>query len=83
LANSETEVYPVVLRGINRQAIFEDDEDREMFLVTVDQHKKQSGFKLLAFCLMGNHVHFLKFSTGYSLTQKNVCYQLFNRYSGF
>jgi REP element-mobilizing transposase RayT len=59
LANSETEVYSVVLRGINRQAIFEDDEDREMFLVIVDQYKKQSGFKLLAFCLMGNHVHLL------------------------
>ena len=29
---SETGVYHVMLRGINRQLIFEDDEDRSKFL---------------------------------------------------
>jgi REP element-mobilizing transposase RayT len=66
---SETGIYHVVLRGINRQTIFEDDEDREMFLVTVEQYKKQSGFKLLAFCLMGNHVHLLMKTENESLGQ--------------
>jgi len=56
---SETGIYHVVLRGINKQTIFEDEEDNEIFLVTVNQYKKQSGYKLLAYCLMGNHIHLL------------------------
>lgn len=56
---SETGIYHVVLRGINKQIIFEDEEDNEMFLVTVNQYKKQSGCLLLAYCLMGNHIHLL------------------------
>jgi len=56
---SDTGIYHVVLRGINRQTIFEDEEDNEMFLLTLDQYKKKSGYKLLTYCLMGNHVHLL------------------------
>jgi len=56
---SETGIYHVVLRGINKQTIFEDEEDNEMFLVTVNQYRKQSGYLLLAYCLMGNHIHLL------------------------
>jgi len=41
---SETGIYPVVLRGINKQTIFEDEEDNEMFLMTLIQYRKQSGF---------------------------------------
>ncbi len=50
---SETGIYHVVLRGINKQTIFEDEEDNEMFLVTVKQYREQSDYKLLAYCLMG------------------------------
>jgi hypothetical protein len=32
---SETGIYHVVLRGINKQTIFEDTEDHEMFLQTI------------------------------------------------
>ena len=56
---SETGIYHVVLRGINKQTIFEDEEDNEKFLVTVKQYKEQGGYQLLAYCLMGNHIHLL------------------------
>ena len=56
---SETGIYHVVLRGINKQTIFEDEEDNEKFLVTVKRYKEQSGYQLLAYCLMGNHIHLL------------------------
>ena len=56
---SETGIYHVILRGINKQMFFEDDEDHEMFLKTLKQYKSQSQYKLLAYCLMGNHVHLL------------------------
>ena len=48
-----------MLRGINRQNIFEEDEDRIHFLNTVNRCKEASGFKLHAFVLMTNHIHFL------------------------
>ena len=48
-----------MLRGINRQQIFEDDEDREHFLETLAQYREQCGYTVYAYCLMGNHVHIL------------------------
>ena len=56
-ANSN--IYHVMLRGINRQNIFEEDEDRIQFLNAVIRCKEKSGFKLHAFVLMTNHIHFL------------------------
>jgi len=48
-----------MLRGINKQQVFEDDEDNETFLWCLGEVKKISGFELYAYCLMGNHVHLL------------------------
>ena len=57
---SRTNIYHVMLRGINQQVIFEEDDDRRFFLHTVKKAKEASGFKLYAFCLMSNHVHLLR-----------------------
>ena len=48
-----------MLRGINQQQIFEDREDYEKFLEILKNCKAICGFKLFAYCLMGNHVHLL------------------------
>jgi REP element-mobilizing transposase RayT len=48
-----------MLRGINQQQIFEDEEDNLKFLQILKECKEVSGFWLLAYCLMGNHVHLL------------------------
>jgi REP element-mobilizing transposase RayT len=48
-----------MLRGINRQEIFLDDEDREHFLSSLVTVKRASGCRVLAYCLMTNHVHLL------------------------
>ncbi len=48
-----------MLRGINKQVIFEDDEDCEKYLQCIRDCKAISGFQLYAYCLMGNHVHLL------------------------
>jgi len=48
-----------MLRGINRQSIFLDDEDNEKFLKILKDCKAVSEFELYAYCLMGNHVHLL------------------------
>ena len=52
-------VYHVVLRGNNKQTIFYDDEDQEVFLNRIKLAKEKYMFDLYSFCLMGNHVHLL------------------------
>lgn len=56
---SEQNIYHVMLRGINRQQIFMDEEDNRHFLKVLCQCRELSGFSLFAYCLMGNHVHLL------------------------
>jgi REP element-mobilizing transposase RayT len=48
-----------MIRGINQQDIFTDDEDDEKFLVILDHYRQKIEFELYAYCLMGNHVHLL------------------------
>ncbi|MEH7236636.1 transposase [Bacillus sp. JJ1562] len=54
---SGTNVYHVIIRGINRQTIFEEEEDSLKFLETLKRLKDRCGFEIYAYCLMGNHVH--------------------------
>ena len=52
---SETGIYHIILRGINRQTIFEDDEDAVKFLQTLEKYKQENEYEIYAYCLMGNH----------------------------
>jgi len=56
---SESGIYHVMLRGINQQNIFENEEDNKKFLEIIEKYKKETDFKIYAYCLMGNHVHLL------------------------
>ncbi len=54
---AESGIYHVMLRGVNRDAIFLDDEDCARFLLALGQAKAASGCSVLAYCLMSNHAH--------------------------
>lgn len=56
---SESGIYHIMIRGVNREAIFEDDEDRKKFLESLGYYKEKSRYKLYGYCLMSNHVHIL------------------------
>ena len=56
-AASDSGIHHVMVRGINRQPIFLDDEDRERFLLCLAAVRSLSGCRILAYCLMRNHVH--------------------------
>lgn len=48
-----------MLRGINKQVIFESDEDRYRFIKTINRFKAKSKYEVYGYCLMSNHVHLL------------------------
>jgi REP element-mobilizing transposase RayT len=50
-------VYHVMSRGNGRQPIFLGDEDRERFLDVLARVVRRFGWRLHAYCLMGNHYH--------------------------
>lgn len=50
-------MYHVILRGNNRHDIFLDNQEREQFLLFLENGIKKFACKLHAFCLMTNHVH--------------------------
>ena len=56
---SSTGIYHVVLRGINRQIIFEEDEDYQKLLQTLQEYKETSGYEIYGYCFMSNHIHLL------------------------
>jgi REP element-mobilizing transposase RayT len=56
---SKTKIYHLILRGINKQTIFEDDEDRIKLIQTIQECKYRSSLELYAYCLMSNHIHLL------------------------
>ena len=57
--HSESGIYHVILRGINRQDIFEEDGDKDRFIKTIKYYKSISKYKIFAYCLMSNHIHLL------------------------
>ncbi len=56
---SSTGVYHVMIRGVNKQLIFQKTNDYHYFLRIVADCKEELPFQLYAFCLMPNHVHLL------------------------
>ena len=63
-----TGVYHVMLRGINRNVIFHDEQDFRKFIKVLQMHahpvdndgiEKEPSCYIYAYCLMSNHVHLL------------------------
>ena len=54
---SKTGLYHVVVRGVNKQNIFFDDDDRKFFLHLLKKFSQKYGIRIYAYCLMENHVH--------------------------
>lgn len=52
-------VYHIMVRGINREDIFTDEQDRQNYLSTLKKYKDICGYEVYGYCLMSNHVHLL------------------------
>ena len=58
-AISESNIYHVVIRGADRQQMFEENNDYAKYLDILGYYKKECQFEIYAYCLMSNHVHLL------------------------
>lgn len=56
---SSSGIYHIMVRGINRQDLFEDDEDRQRLIETLALYKEKSGYRLYGYCMMSNHIHII------------------------
>jgi len=69
------EYMHIIARGINKQMIFGDDEDKTFFLSMVKHFKKEEFIKIVVFCLMDNHIHLLVHDPDHriSVFMKRLC----------
>lgn len=56
---TESGFYHTMIRGVNRQIIFEESSDYSHFLDLTKRFKEDCGIDVLAYCLMDNHAHFV------------------------
>jgi len=61
--------YHVMLRGINREFIFEQEADKEHFMQFLTEQRAAGAFSLFAWCVMGNHAHSLLRATKDNLSR--------------
>lgn len=54
---SSLNIYHVVIKGVDRQIMFEERSDYEKYLDILSYYKDSLGYELYAYCLMSNHVH--------------------------
>ncbi|SES91588.1 REP element-mobilizing transposase RayT [Oceanobacillus limi] len=66
---SRNGMYHIMLRGINRQTIFEDEEDKGRLLETLIKYKTISRYSIYSYCFMDNHIHLLMRENGESLSK--------------
>ncbi|KAB3530684.1 hypothetical protein [Alkaliphilus serpentinus] len=55
---SESGLYQIILQGINKHIIFEDEEDKEKFLQTLNNYKVKRGYMVYGYSLMGKSYTF-------------------------
>lgn len=56
---SSTGIYHIVIRGADRQLMFEEHADYIKYLNYLEYYKNECDFDIYAYCLMSNHVHIL------------------------
>lgn len=72
-------VYHVVIRGADRQLIFEESMDYKKYLEILEFYQEECSFELYAYCLMSNHVHLLVYAQTTSL--ENIFRRINTRYA--
>lgn len=67
--SSKTNVYHIILRGIDKQDIFLSDSDYIKFLNILKENILKYNFDVFSYCLMSNHVHIVIFDKTESISK--------------
>ena len=71
----------LIIRGVGKQVIFEDQKDYAYFLKILERFSQEADISILAYCLMENHVHLLVFDpqghTSFMMKKLEVSYAYF------
>ena len=54
---SKSRLYHILLRGIEKQDIFIDDEDKNKMMQILKDKKQDKAFYIYAYCILSNHIH--------------------------
>lgn len=81
---SESGYQHVIVRGNNKQILFEEEEDYKFFIKRMGMYSREAEIRLSAYCLMENHVHILvkdqEDAVGKMMSRLGTCYaQYYNR----
>lgn len=76
---SSINVYHIVIKGVDRQIMFEEKSDYEKYLDILSYYKDSLEYELYAYCLMNNHVHLVIYTPVSSL--ESVFRHINTRYS--
>jgi putative transposase len=57
ILKSSTGYQHIMLRGINRDNLFESDQEKDYFLNSIYRAGEKGRFKVIGYCLMNTHVH--------------------------
>ena len=58
-----TNYIHLIVQGVNREYIFKKDEWKEEYIKIIKTKIKETDIKILAYCIMDNHAHFLIYYT--------------------
>ena len=56
---NNTKVFHVMIQGINKEYIFEEDIEKETYLRYLKEKIKDKELQMISYCVMSNHAHFL------------------------
>lgn len=56
---SQSGYYHVIIRGVNHQSIFFDDEDRIKMKNCLKRYSAETAIVIIVYCFMDNHIHLL------------------------
>lgn len=56
---SETEIYHIMIRGINKEYVFKNNTYKRYFKDGIERSEKSGLFEVISWCIMDNHAHLL------------------------
>lgn len=66
---TQNKIYHVIIRGINKQDIFLDNQDKGKFKKELKKTKEKFGYLLYAYVIMPNHVHLIIYDKNNNLSK--------------